>query len=121
MGPLIPLFWTSGDVSYGFQSQNGFCLICTWQRHMSNITCSLRLTSGATPADLLVASMAAEPISSTYLRRHLWESNRRPLAPLANAQPTELCRLWGFMLILSTFVTNWSTNKYFKLSQIISD
>ena len=23
MGPLIPLFWTSGDVSSGFQSQNG--------------------------------------------------------------------------------------------------
>ena len=26
-GPLIPLFWTSGDVSSGFQSQSGFCLI----------------------------------------------------------------------------------------------
>ena len=23
MGPMIPLFWTSGDVSSGFQSQNG--------------------------------------------------------------------------------------------------
>ena len=23
MGPLIPLFWTSGDVSSGFQSQSG--------------------------------------------------------------------------------------------------
>ena len=29
MGPLIPLFWTSGDISSGFQS-----LICTWQRCM---------------------------------------------------------------------------------------
>ena len=27
VGPLIPLFWTSGDVSSGFQSQSGFCLI----------------------------------------------------------------------------------------------
>ena len=26
MGPLIPLFWTSGDISSGFQSQSGFCL-----------------------------------------------------------------------------------------------
>ena len=26
VGPLIPLFWSSGDVSSGFQSQNGFCL-----------------------------------------------------------------------------------------------
>ena len=81
MGPLIPLFWTSGDVSSGFQSQNGFSLIHTWQSRMSNITCSLRFTSGATPADLLVASMAAKPISSTYLQRHWWESNGRPLAP----------------------------------------
>ena len=23
LGPLIPLFWTSGDVSSGFQSQSG--------------------------------------------------------------------------------------------------
>ena len=29
---------------------------------------SLRFPSGATPADLLVASIAAEPISPTYLR-----------------------------------------------------
>ena len=27
VGPLIPLFRTSGDVSSGFQSQSGFCLI----------------------------------------------------------------------------------------------
>ena len=27
VGPLIPLFWTSGDISSGFQSQSGFCLI----------------------------------------------------------------------------------------------
>ena len=33
VGPLIPLFWTSGDISSGFQSQSGFCLICTWRRH----------------------------------------------------------------------------------------
>ena len=96
VGLLIPLFWTSGDVSSGFQSQSGFCLIHTWRRRTSNITHSLRFTSGATPADLLVASMAAELISSTYLQRHWWESNGRPLAPWANAQPTELCRL-GFL------------------------
>ena len=27
VGPLIPLFWTSGDIYSGFQSQSGFCLI----------------------------------------------------------------------------------------------
>ena len=31
------------------------------------MTHSLRFTSGVTPADFLVASMAAVPISSTYL------------------------------------------------------
>ena len=34
VGPLIPLFWTSGDISSGFQSQSGFCLIRTWRRRM---------------------------------------------------------------------------------------
>ena len=33
LGGLIPLFWTSGDVSSGFQSQSGFCLIWTLRRH----------------------------------------------------------------------------------------
>ena len=47
MGPLTPLFWTSGDVCPGFQSQ-----------------------SGVAPADLLVANMTAEPFQSTYL--HWW-------------------------------------------------
>ena len=28
MGPLIPLFWTSGDVSSGFQSQSGQPYLC---------------------------------------------------------------------------------------------
>ena len=26
-GPLVPCHGTSGDVSFGFQSQSGFCLI----------------------------------------------------------------------------------------------
>ena len=42
MRPLIPLFWTSGDVCPGFQSQGG-SLACV----------ILRFTSGATSADLL--------------------------------------------------------------------
>ena len=66
MGPLIPLFRTSGDISSMFQNQSGQPYL-----HLGRglcVTHSLRLTSGVTPADLLVASMAAEPISSTYLR-----------------------------------------------------
>ena len=50
--PLVPLFWISGDVSSGFQSQSGL--------HYSHCggkcnVCSLRFTSGATLADLLAA------------------------------------------------------------------
>ena len=48
--PLIPLFWTFGDVCPGFQSQDGF-LACNG---------FLRFTSGAAPADLFSASMVAE-------------------------------------------------------------
>ena len=32
LGQLVPLFWISGDVSSGVQSQSGFCLICFLQR-----------------------------------------------------------------------------------------
>ena len=67
----MPLFWTSGNICHGFQSQGlSTCL------HASSPTCNgfLRFTSGVTPADLLVASMAAKPFQSTYLHtyKYLW-------------------------------------------------
>ena len=62
MGPLIPLFRTSGDVCPGFQSQGG--LACM----LSCLALFLRYTSGATPADLLMASMVAKPLWPTYLQ-----------------------------------------------------
>ena len=57
VGPLIPLFGTSGDVSSGFQSQSGFCLIRTCGG-IRNIR-SLRFTSGATHLPVYNASIAA--------------------------------------------------------------
>ena len=33
-GPLVPLFWISGDVPSGLQSQSGFCLIYFLRRRM---------------------------------------------------------------------------------------
>ena len=51
VGPLIPLFWTSGDVCSGFQRQSGF-LACYG---------FLRFISDATPASLLAAIIVAEP------------------------------------------------------------
>ena len=49
---------------FSFKARMG-SLIRTWCRCMC--TCSLRFTSGATPADLLEGSMVAEPISFMYL------------------------------------------------------
>ena len=40
MGPLIPLFWTSGDVSSGFKSQSGqpySCLVEAYMLHFPEI------------------------------------------------------------------------------------
>ena len=51
-GALVPLFWISGDVSSGFQSQSGLPYSHCGGKH--NV-CSLRSTSGATLADLLAA------------------------------------------------------------------
>ena len=47
VGPLIPLFWTSGDVSSGFQTRVGSALFALG-RGICNIR-SLRFTSGVTP------------------------------------------------------------------------
>ena len=41
-----------------------------------HVTCSLRVTSGVTPANLLLASMAAKPFSSTYLQAGIGGARR---------------------------------------------
>ena len=60
--PLIPLFGTSSDVSSGFQSQSG--------QHLAGAcVIYIHLASGETRANLLVASMVAEPISQKAKKR----------------------------------------------------
>ena len=65
MGPLIPLFWTSGDVFYGFYAKLG------WIPHLHASSPVhnrfLTFTSGVTPADLLEASMAADRMPHMYV------------------------------------------------------
>ena len=64
VGPLIFLFWTSGDVFLGFQSQGGFpCLHASLPVHKGFV----RFTSGVTPAGLLMASVVSKLFWSTYL------------------------------------------------------
>ena len=46
LGPLVALFWISGDVSCGFQSQSRFCLNSHCRGDCN--AHSLRSTSGAT-------------------------------------------------------------------------
>ena len=64
LGSLVPLFWISGDVSSGFQSQSGFCIIHFFCRGECNVH-SLRSTSGATRANLLAAG--AQPVTSPHV------------------------------------------------------
>ena len=82
--PLIPWFWTSGDVSSGFQKRQWAALFGLSRG--VHVTCSLRFTSGVTIADLLMASMAVRPLSSTYLRAGIGRArNRRTLYWLSYA------------------------------------
>ena len=64
VGPLIPLFWTSGDVSW-FQSQSGQPFSCLGEGVC--VSHLLQFTSCVTPANLLAAIMTAEPFSFMYL------------------------------------------------------
>ena len=111
-GPLILMFWTSGDVCPGFQSQGGSL---TWVLHHMHATDS--------PADLLVASMAAEPYWSMYFHiyKYWWglspESRVHCLAACdkTDALPIELCQynffcyreiLWFNITISGNYVLN---------------
>ena len=64
LGPLVPLFWISGDISSGFQSQSGFCLIRYFIYGGECNVHSPRFTSGATIANLLVAGV--QPVTSPH-------------------------------------------------------
>ena len=92
------LFWTSSDVSSGFQSQSGQRYSHLVEAYVLHIP--FRFTSGVTPANLLSASMAAEPslpltcealvglkTRSYHAAAHSVRSGR------PDALPTELSRL----------------------------
>ena len=66
LGPLIPMFWISGDVSSGFQSQSGFCLI-----HFCRGECNVH-SSGTTPADFLTAGIIASHFLTCTNRGGNW-------------------------------------------------
>ena len=64
--PLVPMFWISGDISSGFQSQNGLHYL----HHRGNCNvCSLRSTSCATPTDIFDNQLAINSFSHTVANR----------------------------------------------------
>ena len=62
-GPLVPLFWISGDISSGFQSQSGFCLIPIAEANVMYIPWDpplvLHLPTSWQPASQAVTSLHA--------------------------------------------------------------
>ena len=78
-GPLVPLFWISGNISSRLQSQSGLpYLHCGGKRNVR----SPRSTSGATLANLLAAD--AQPVLSPHTVAEV--------------------RLLGFELVLSDYL-----------------
>ena len=101
LGPLVPLFWISGDVSSGFQSQSGFCLI----RYFCGGECNVhspRFTSGATLADLLAAGV--QPVTSPHACAEVGlgsVSNVQSHEQKTNALP--LCQRPGYVHVFLHF------------------
>ena len=62
MGSMIITFWTSGDILPGFPNFYASLPACNG---------FLRFTSGATPADFLVASMKVELFHSMYWHKSI--------------------------------------------------
>ena len=88
LGPLVPLFCISSDVSSGFQSQSGLPYSHCGGEH--NV-CFLRSTSGSTHASLLAAS----------------------LPPVRSSHTVAEVRLPGFEVVLPEYLwvrcsTNWA-------------
>ena len=102
MRPLLPPFYTFGDVYPEFQSQGGFPCFCSLLPSHNRF---LRFTFGVTPADHLVVSMAAQLFhsctciqavmgleSSMPLPHSMWQDRRST----DWAMPTNFC-LFNFM------------------------
>ena len=63
LGPLIPLFQTSGNVSSGFKTRVDLALFCTWnQADVMHTVCFIKFTSGA-PLPVYMASIVTESLS----------------------------------------------------------
>ena len=108
VGPLIVLFWASGDVFSGFQRWVEWVALFILGRGICNIH-SLRITPGVKPADLLMASMAAGRFLHTCNRLFLKECGLpRTLVPW-HAPNTPKKHLYFINCQLSMFA--WQANQ----------
>ena len=100
MGPLITLFWTSGDVCPGFPSQGGSFSACF-------LACViLRFTSGATPADCRGENFRYEPSHEATSRRHFCHFFYRTCIPTTSYEtwPGIWCGLTYILLTDLDFI-----------------
>ena len=104
LGPLVPLFWISGDVSSGFQSQSGFCLICFFAE--ANVMC----IPWDPPLVLHVLTSwwpAAQPVTSPHASAEVGLGlglNGQSLGQKKNDLP--LCQYFRGMLVLKRTMLN---------------
>ena len=84
VGPLVPLFWISGNVSSGFQSQSGFCFIHIAEANVMYISWDPPLVKHI--ANLLMDSIAGQRLGS-YLGQGYYCVAAVSLKPAIN-------RLW---------------------------
>ena len=102
-GPLVHLFWISGDVSSGFQSPNGFCLIRIAEVNVLYIPSDPPLVLHI--ANLLTDSIAGRRLGS-YLAQGYYRVAAVSLEPAINRSyvPNVLSYL---MAALRRRLTRW--------------
>ena len=112
MGPLIPLFWTSGDVS-GFQSQSGQPYSHLEEAYVLNVPeihlwCDTCWPLGSQHGNQAI--LFNVPVS-----RHCWDLKPWSIIPQTKALPIEICWL-GFKKKKIWF--NFFTGCYLVLVQL---
>ena len=121
---LVPLFWISGDVSSGFQSQSGFCLICMFYRGKCNVH-SLASTSGTTPAGLWTTSITASHAPHASAEVGLGSDlNGQPPAQKTNSLPLcqqpDLCPTLVFKVYIKEWFWPFSVKYHLMSSKTLS-
>ena len=125
LGPLVLLFWISCDVFSGFQSQGGFCLIHLLCRGKCNVHYP-RSTSGAMPANLLMAGITAGHFPTCFSRGETWlrfklaitwtEDEHATIVPTTRlyvfSKVIRFCQCWQFYQILNVTTKTTMTEIY---------